>query len=181
MSAAKENLLFEIRRSVRYHTARRRFFERMHHLTTASALIFGSVAAFTVLSEVGPYYTLAAAGVVTLLSAIDLVAGSPVKARQHHDLARRFIELERIITTADVPSSGKIDQWRAERLTIEAEEPPTKKVLDAIAHNELLRAMGYDESHQLNITWYQRLCAQLFDIRSHTLRPPRPAPSDTGD
>ena len=47
----------------------------------------------------------------------------------------------------------------------------TLRVLDSICHNELLRAMGYDQSQYVEIAWYQRLFAQFIDIREHAISP----------
>jgi hypothetical protein len=54
-------------------------------------------------------------------------------------------------------------------LAIEADEPPILRVLDAICHNELLRAMGYPKEREAQIAWYQRLLASFVDIREHAI------------
>ena len=168
----KHNLLFGVRRSIRYHTARRKFFDRCHKITTAISLIFGSAAIFTVLSNSGEIYTIAAAAFVSIVAAIDLVVGNTDKARLHHDLAKRFIGLEKEMVSVREPTDDDLNLWTATRLGIESEEPPVKRVLDAMMHNELLRAMDYDkESGQyVRIGRFQRLFAQLFDLQQHILR-----------
>ena len=45
-------------------------------------------------------------------------------------------------------------------------------VLDALCHNELWRAMGRDSNLLLKVGWFQRLVAQLFDFREHTIQNP---------
>ena len=168
----KHNLLFGVRRSIRYHNARRKFFDRCHKITTAISLIFGSAAIFTVLSNAGEVYTIAAAALVSIVAALDLVVGNADKARLHHDLSKRFIALEREIVSVREPTDEDLNLWTATRLGIESEEPPVKRVLDAMMHNDLLRAMDYDEEsgQYVKIGRFQRLFAQMFDLQQHTLR-----------
>ncbi len=171
----KHNLLFGVRRSIRYHNARRKFFDRCHKITTAISLIFGSAAIFTVLYNAGELYTIAAAAFVSVVAAIDLVVGNVDKARLHHDLSKRFIALEKEIISERDPTADDLSLWMATRLEIESEEPPVKRVLDVMMHNELLRAMDYDQDsgQYIRIGTTQRLFAQFFDLRQHTLRKER--------
>jgi hypothetical protein len=52
------------------------------------------------------------------------------------------------------------------------EEPPVLRVLDALCHNEELRAMGYATSQMAKIGWLQRLLAPFIDIRSDKIQNP---------
>jgi len=47
-------LLFDVRRSIRYHTWRRRFFDGRYRVTTAVAIILGSASVVTVLTQFDP-------------------------------------------------------------------------------------------------------------------------------
>ena len=49
-------LLFDVRRSIRYHTWRRRFFDGRYRVTTAVAIILGSASVVTVLTQFDPIY-----------------------------------------------------------------------------------------------------------------------------
>ena len=60
-----------------------------------------------------------------------------------------------------------------DRLDIEIEEPPPLRILDLICHNELCRAMGYDESHQVKIKWYQRILCQIVDLGEYSVAAPK--------
>lgn len=165
------SLLFGVRRSIRYHSRRRQFFDRYRLFTNAVSVIFGSAAIAAVLSPLGKEYTVGAAAVVTVFSLVDLVVGSARMARLHEELCRQFIELEKEIIS--IPE-GQFTEENASRLTavrlsIEADEPPVKRVLDSLCHNELLRAMGYDRGEFVRVKWYQRLFAQLLDIQEHRI------------
>jgi len=42
-----------------------------------------------------------------------------------------------------------------------------------ICHNELCRAMGYSEEAMAKIGFFQRLCAQFFDLVDHNIQAPK--------
>ena len=171
LTTARHELLFGIRRSIRYHCRRVQFFDRFHLVTNAFAVIFGSATIFAVLSAVGKGYAVGAAAVVTVFSAVDLVVGTSKMARLHESLARRFIELEKkvISITEEQFSGDNLKTLTAERLGIEADEPPVLRVLDSLCQNELLRAMGYGREEFLRVTWYQRMFAQFIDIMEYRI------------
>lgn len=168
LDASWEGLLFDIRRAVRYHNRRRGFFDRLDQLTNVLALIFGSVSIYGVLAQSNHLLAVLSAAVVTVFSAFNLVIGSSQRARNHFDLARRFIDLEQRIVTSE-PSARLLAKYTSERLSIEKDEPPVLHVLDCICYNEQGRAMGYSDSDILCISFAQRLCAPFFDWRMHTI------------
>lgn len=162
-------LLFNVRRSVRYHNRRRRFFDRAHLFTSALSVIFSSAAIMTLLGEWGKWWTVGAAAVVTVVSAIDLVVGNARMARLHEGLARRFIELEKRMAVKGTMTEEDIRKLSCLRLEIEKDEPPVLRVLDTLCYNELMRAMGYDPAKFKKVSLLQRTFAQWFDLREHTL------------
>lgn len=172
--AGYDDLLFGVRRSIRYHSRRRGFYERFHAVVLFLAVVFGSatLGAFGgALGEGLPLWIkLAPAVLATVLSAADLVIGSMRKAWQHADLARRFIDLERrLMASSATPDEALVTELTSERLAIEVDEPPVLRVLDTLCHNELLRAMGYPPDRQIRVGFWQRACAQFFDLREHRL------------
>lgn len=160
---AHHNLLFDVRRSVRYHNRRRAFYDRMNASNTALSLVFGSAAAASALGEQS-LLAVAFGLIVTVGSSLDLVIGSAQKARLHYDLARRFIDLEKQLIANPEPEPAALLCMQQERLSIEADEPPVLRVLDCLCHNELVKAMGYDEKHLTKVTGTQRFFAQFFDV-----------------
>ena len=163
------NLLFGVRRSIRYHARRRMFFDRCRQFTSAVGVIFGSATIFTLLNNMNPLYPAIAAAVVTVFFAIDLVVGTAAEARLHDDLCRRFIELERQMELAAVIDAQSLAKFTAARLEIEAGEPPVHRVLDLMCHNELLHAMGYERNQFVRIRFYQRWLAPFFDVQDHKI------------
>ncbi len=161
----KHDLLFGVRRSVRYHNRRRQFFESFNTVVTALSLVFSSATVYGVLKE--QELAMIAGSLVTILTAFNLVIGSAKKASLHHDLSRRFLALEKKMLSQPDIESMKL--WIEERLDIEADEPPALRVLNSICHNELARAMGYSKEYLTNITWYQRIFSNFFDVREHAI------------
>jgi hypothetical protein len=157
------NLLFGVRRSIRYHNHRRRFFDGFDKFTKILAAVAGSAAFATALSH-HQTVTGVLAGIIAIFSAADLIIGASTAARLHADLAKRFAELEATIVRLGSPKPEKIRELVADRLMIEAEEPPIWRVLDSVVHNELCKALGYEECHMVKIGRFQSLMSQLVDL-----------------
>lgn len=168
-STQSHELLFDVRRSVRYHDHRKQFFDRLHNLTAIVGLVFGSATMVSLLAEADSIITISMALVVTTMSAIDLVVGFSKAARLHSDLSHEFIILEKDIVLKENPNTKQLAKFTARRLDIELKEPPVLRVLDTICHNELARSMGYDKSEYKEIGWFQRMMADLIDIGAHKL------------
>lgn len=166
-------LLFGVRRSVRYHNRRRDFYERFHGFVLFVAVAGGSttIAAFgsELTAALPTAVKLLAPAAVTLAAISDLVVGSMRKAWLHADLARRFIVLEqKLVAQQAEPTADALLEVERERLAIEADEPPIRRVLDTLCHNELWRAMGYPESQVAPVSFFQRVFAHYFDFRFDT-------------
>ncbi|MCK4454559.1 hypothetical protein KAU51_04455 [Candidatus Parcubacteria bacterium] len=165
-----DNLLFGVRRSIRYHLRRRRFFDSVHKTSTVLSALSGTATIAAVLAKAGPTLTITFAALVAIFSIIDLVVGTARAARLHDDLARRFISLEKSVVSIKEITEENLTNLTSQRLDIEADEPTPLKVLDSICHNELLRAMGYDRSEFLKIKWYQRISAQFIDVMEYKIK-----------
>ena len=165
-------LLFDIRRSVRYHNRRRAYYDRCHNVSTILGLVGGSAVVVALLAEtVSHEMTLIFGAVVAIASAIDLIIGSSGKARLHHDYARQYFNLEKEIASAGRSiSEEQLAGWTKARLDIEAEEPPVLHILNVICHNELCRAMGYKEDQMVKIGPIQRLFSGIMDIGEHKIQ-----------
>lgn len=171
--------LFGVRRSVRYHNRRRAFFDTLQNAGNAFSVIIGSAAMAALGTDVAQVGQLPewlakllpqlAAVLLTIISVINLVARSSAKARLHEDLAKRFLRLERMMAQPE-PRYQELPQLIAERIEIEMDEPPVKRVLDAICHNELVRAMDLDPGERVKISGFQRLLANIVSVRADALR-----------
>ena len=166
-----DDLLFGVRRSVRYHDRRVAFYDWGHRLVLFIALIAGSasMAAFTAEMASGwPHWVkLLPGALVSLAAALDLVFQFPHKARVHALLKQRFIVLEARMHRGQ--AEDKLIEWTVTRLQIESDEPPVLRVQDTLCHNELLRAMGYPKTEFKQVTWLQRICSPFFDLCADAL------------
>jgi len=170
---AYEDLLFSVRRSVRYHHRRQRFFDRLSKLGSLLSALAGSATVASVLADLGPAWVTTLAAATAVFGAFELVVGTAKAARLHGDFAREFIALERdLVLAGPSPSDATIRQIHARRLDIEANEPPPLKVLDAMCHNELARALGYPREALADISPLQRVLAQFFDYHEADIEDP---------
>ncbi|MBV4551737.1 hypothetical protein HU742_011375 [Pseudomonas sp. SWRI102] len=165
------NTLFSVRRSIRYHQRRRAFYDRLDKTSNMLSLIFGSVAIYGVLQENAKTVALVASATVTVVSSINLVIGSAQRGRDHTDLMRKYVELEkRMLGKA---SEELYLEVATARLSIEAEEPPVMHVLNAMCHNELMRAMGSHKEDLPAIGRFQALMSQFFDVCESSIQNPK--------
>ncbi|HDP8225543.1 TPA: hypothetical protein P7B99_002399 [Escherichia coli] len=166
-----EGLLFDVRRSVRYHNRRRAFYDRLDQVTNVIALIFGSATIVGVLSpHAQTIWAVLSAALVTCFSAVNLVVGSSQRARNHSDFAKQFFALEEQMIRMDKPSEEALRELTAQRLSIEKDEPPVLRVLDCICYNEQVQAMDFSADQMIQISGWQRLCAPFFDWRTDTMK-----------
>ena len=169
LSERSDDLLFGIRRSVRYHKRRQRFYELWHKITAMVGLFFGSsaMAGFAdFLLDWGLWLPVALSCVAALIVAAHYAVRPVFCANLHADLGRRFIFLEQQFPSDRDMAEGLIDDLTSKRLDIEAAEPPPLRLLDAMCHFELLRAMGETEDHA-RIPWFRRATADLFSQASY--------------
>jgi hypothetical protein len=162
-NAELHELLFGVRRSIRYHNRRRRFFDGFDKFAKVLSVIGGSAAVAAVVGSVH-WAAIALSTVVAITSAISLVVGPAQGARLHAELAKRFAQLEHGIVRSKNPDAGRLNEFVAERLLIEADEPPVMRVLDTLCHNELCEAMGYDACHSYDVGSFQGTFAHILDL-----------------
>ena len=136
------NLLFNVDCSVRYHSRRRQFFENLQQSTLFLAFLLTSGAMTALFAKIDwPVLTYGAPIVTTVILGVALVVRAGAKANDHNDLKRRFINLQRQMESernSFTPES--VDAWAAERLAIEADEPPINRVIHALVYNELVKS-----------------------------------------
>ncbi|HEI9870810.1 hypothetical protein [Morganella morganii] len=167
-----DGLLFDIRRSTRYHRRRQKFYTCMDNLSNFVSLICGSSVIYTALSvDALKSWTLYTAIAITATSAVSILLAFSQKARDHSNLANDFIalEIEIIEIDKDVVTLEQLNNLIKKRLRIEVKEPPCLIVLDSICYNEQSRAAGLLHENEVVIGWFQRLCAPFFDFNTHKL------------
>jgi hypothetical protein len=165
-------LLFSVRRSVRYHNYRRKFFDALGLWTNFVTIIGGGgVIVSTTTDHSNPTVTLIIGALISLFAALNLVLGFSTRARDHFDLAKRFTKLEQDMTSiGNAPTEEQYREQSNTRLEIESDEPPINRVLDAWCHNELIRAAGSPDSERVTISRAQRFFRQFVSFGEHNLK-----------
>ena len=161
------NLLFDVRRSVRYHDRRIGFFTKMHQITGVfTMLMSGSIIFDIARPGNNPMWLLIVAVIAAVLATTDFVVGYASHASNHRELKTRWTDLEMEMF------KGGLDEivwksYRLKRLLIEKDEPPVYRALDSLCHNELLVAEahckpGETSPHWARVSPFQRWTSQLY-------------------
>lgn len=161
-------LQFNLGRSIRYHSRRRKFFDFWDKLTTFCSLVFSSTATYGALST-NEKITLISGAIVTIFSSLSLVIGFSNKARDHFDFVKQYSLLERM-SIKEVLSEKLLKQITDEKLFIESTEPPVLRVLNEMCWNEEAKAQGIKPEKWRKIKWYQRLFSSFFDIVPESIK-----------
>ena len=142
----KYELLFAVRKSVRYHDHRRSFYLAIEAWLTFFVLVLGSGATINALNESGwDWARWAAPAAIAVISAASFAIRPSRSAALHSDLYTRFARLEKQCIDSAPLSASRLDDIQRERLDIEIDEPATYQALNRTCHNEILRSMGRAE------------------------------------
>ena len=154
------DLLWGVRRSIRYHDRRRRFFEACHSIVVGSGIALATIG-FAIASKIIDEHWLAVFSVFTMLIfLLDLLFAFSRCACHHTSLKHRFGELEKDITMNN--NKDDIKRFVARRLEIEKDEPPIRRALDLLCHNELAKSRAETQDYIYKVTRLQRFTAQIF-------------------
>lgn len=161
----RSKLLFDIRRSMRYHDRRRTFFERMHQVTGVLTILLAGSVLFDLAGTGGPALWLKLIGVVAaVFAAADIIVGYASMANKHALLRRRFSDLEVATSNTAKPIAECVN----ERKLIENDEGTVYRALDLLCYNETLVADGFSRSNPndkelfADLEWYESLTANLW-------------------
>jgi hypothetical protein len=159
---AKTDALYGAQLSYKYHSKREYFFSVADRIDKVATLALGTVA-FTKIAPAGIQDYLGwAFGVVAIIA---LVFNFSERARQHNELATAFKMLEIKIEEVGISelSEKVVNQWKAEHLKIEINEPPVLCALVRICQNEMAGSKGaWTTIYPLK--WYQRLFAYFWQF-----------------
>lgn len=157
------HVLWAAQRSQRYHARRSYFFNRWNKATALFGVLAGSTVVASVTKAMPEELAGIAAFIVVFFSGVDLVAGTGDMARRHDDLRRRFCHLEAEIARNIQPDEQTIAGWHAQRLQIEADEPPPYVALSLLCENELQLTYDHLKDRPLiEVNWWYRNTAHLF-------------------
>lgn len=152
---------FAVGRSRRYHAKMHRFYEAMHDGVIAVNAVLGAGAFVALIGGKTGSLATVLTGILAAASALDTTFGWSRKAKLHADLTRRFTDLAaRMI---EKPATSASYRWAcAERIRIEKDEPPIRRLVDLQAQNEESRSLGVDPAYQIQLTRRQRIFGYIF-------------------
>ena len=148
------DVCFSVERCRRYHAKMQAYYDWCYNLTRAATALTGTASFFTLLAggtEIAKYLT----GVVAAAASLDSVFRFNRKARSHEALARRFTELSSKIAGWE-PVPQNLKKARTERLRIEKDEPPVRRLIDLQAQNEECRARDMPAEKMVPLSRFQR-------------------------
>lgn len=165
-----EDLFFEVRRSIRYHSKRAGFFDFLNKMITAISIVAGSAVIATafgsnssmlqaVFGSNSSMLQVAFGIIVASLSTISLAFGYSSREQLHNELKREFIMLERSMIKCDYPDDNIYKKKHARMLSIEANEPAVVRALNAVCYNEQAEAQGSEDRDE--ISWFRSLFCQI--------------------
>lgn len=148
-------LEFGVRKSIRYHAKRKRFFENWHNFINALIILAGSSAFVALLSSTGTI-ALWLTAIVSTCAVIDLIGDLTKKGILHGELKQRFSALLKEICLSR-KTAEDLQKLSVERILIESDEPTCMSLLDKHCHNEEAYSQGYDENYIYHLGWRENL------------------------
>ncbi len=159
MEDERWDLLWGVRRSIRYHDRRRRFFDICHRVVVGTGIVLATIG-FTVANGALDDKWLTVFSILSMFAfLLDLFLGFSNCAMLHTNLKQRFGELE-----ADIIMNRQNDiaSFTAQRLQIEKDEPPILRALDILCHNELAKSIEETKEDIYKVGFLQRMTSQLY-------------------
>jgi hypothetical protein len=147
--------------AMRYHIKRRAFLEALDRIDPAITVIFGSAAFATILTG-HSYWAATAAGIATIVSAINLAFGIGERARLHDSLYRRWAALKSDLVNLANDAEPALRQLEVKRAEIDADSPAQLKVLTILCDDAERRVRG--EGGISKVRWWQHLTANLLSL-----------------
>lgn len=166
--ARRYELLFNVRRSRRYHLWRVRLMQRLNafrmllFLASTSSVVAGLFAGWA------DHYVKLLGAVSVLFASAEMVLRLGTRELQHRSFARQYVSLERdIVAKGHTLTDGDLDELEAAYLDIEIDEPPVLRMLNRLCHNEQIQAdHGADAFKYLRpvpwiVAWWARFWYQI--------------------
>ena len=154
------DLDFSIHKSRRYHEKLAAFYAAWRDRMRVVTVIAGSGAFFVVVNE----YKHAAEVItafVALWAILDIIIMPDKKHDKHNEFCKRFTALAAKIERAGV-SEDEYHELAAERLLLEVNEPPCKRLVDLEARNDECRARGFPPDDLVPLGCFQRALGYYF-------------------
>ena len=168
-------MLFNVRRSRRYHLWRVKFYQRFNTLRILVFLITSSASFALIVTTSGWEYLLPwTSGIATFMALLEVSVKMTAREGLHRDLAKSFVYLEKDILTAPTDMDDKAWQrLEAHYLELEAEEPPVINVLNDLCYNEEVRARYVEQEwdrYIIPVNRLRQIFACMVDLAPHSAK-----------
>lgn len=148
------DVLHNVRTGIRYHLRRQAFFEKWHRITGVISLVFSSAAVFAFFQEAK--LAGAAAAIVAVAQALDLMFETRKHSEVHRELRQRYQRIEPELLAFESLDEKRYSKFMKRVSSIEIDEPPVKATLLLLCQNEAGVVTGHDPSVQVS-DWYTKL------------------------
>ena len=153
---------YKISLGVHYHMRRQQFYESYHRFTGVFSLIF-STSAVAFIAGKTEYGLYLAAG-VAILQCIDLIIDTRGKAELHNSLRRDYLSVNNeLIGYCDQLNEDNLIYIERKINTIEMREPPIRKLLLEICHNDVTRSLDCDNGDLFDFNWFKANTANFIN------------------
>lgn len=148
------DLDFSVRKSRRYHEKLAAFYGYWRDWVKIVTIVSGSGLFFLLMGHAKEGAEILAA-FVAAWAMLDYMVGPDKKADIHHELCQQFIDLAIKIETMQ-HTRDAYAVLAAERLRLEKEEPPCKRLVDLQARNDECRARNFPPEDLVPLSGPQR-------------------------
>lgn len=149
--------------AVRYHMLRQRFYELTHKVIAAISMIFSTGAASVVLSTSMKDYAPWFAFVVVIAQIFDFVFDTRGQSIVHNNLRRDYLALLDDLNEAlEGCTNDDLIYAKQQLSALEQKEPPIKKHLLHLCHNDVVTMTGANIKHKVSVRWVNRALCQVW-------------------
>lgn len=150
-----------VHRSRRYHSKMSDFYQLLSNIVLGANAVLGAGAFIALLGGDNSLLAKILIGIVAAGSAIDNTIGFAKLSKLHADLARKFTELAANMALWDATEQN-YRRACSERIRIEKDEPPIRRLVDLQARNEEMRSRGYPSDDMVPLSRWQRTFGYVF-------------------
>ena len=158
-----DDLLFHLEISIRYHTARLRWYENWRKMNLLFIILFSLAAILPIIpvilsiifNQSHSYVSSSFASLALIIAVSDLVFDNGGQERLHDRLLRRFSDIEAEVRSEDKPKNGQLKDWNYKLYKILPDGPPIYRALNALCENQTRQAQGDQKRAEVN---YFQIC-----------------------